>query len=39
MFLEEKNAIVPNPQIEIRKVEKWTEEIENVEVLLLLYVQ
>ena len=30
MFLKEKNAIVPNPQIEIRKVEKWTEEIENV---------
>ena len=30
MFLKEKNTIVPNPQIEIRKVEKWTEEIENV---------
>ena len=30
MFLKEKNAIVPNPQIEIRKVEKWSEEIENV---------
>ena len=30
MFLKEKNAIVPNPQIEIRKIEKWTEEIENV---------
>ena len=30
MFLKEKNAIVPNLQIEIRKVEKWTEEIEKV---------
>ena len=30
MFLKEKNAIVPNPEIEIRKVEKWTEEIEKV---------
>ncbi|MCI5520777.1 MAG: hypothetical protein MR424_13140 [Treponema sp.] len=30
MFLKEKNAIVSNLQIEIRKVEKWTEEIENV---------
>jgi len=30
MFLKEKNAIVPNPEIEIRKVEKWTTEIENV---------